>query len=80
MLYIIGGLIILLFICAKLDMSFLGCLFFIIIAFILWRIGILGFILRIVFKVIRWIFIRIVYYYDKFFGNNDVTALIHILN
>lgn len=73
---IIGGLILLLVFCAKFDMSFLGCLGILVIGVLLWRIGILGFILRLIFKVIRWIFIRVIYYYEKFFGSEETIQLI----
>lgn len=70
LLYIIGG-IILFFIFARLGSGGIGCFFLLILAFVLWRIGVLSFILRIVWKVAEWIIVRIAAYYYKFFGAEE---------
>ncbi|WP_108671376.1 hypothetical protein [Peribacillus acanthi] len=69
MLYIIGAIIILLAGLIIAGEEGLGCAFFLIVGFILWRVGLLGIILRVlmwagrlIFNVVKWILARIVYY------------------
>lgn len=74
MLYIIGGIILFIILAVIGGEGGIGCFFFLLITFVLWRIGILGFIINIVLRVLRWIGVRLVYYYEKFFGADEGVA------
>jgi hypothetical protein len=73
MLYIIGGIILFL-IFARFGSDGIGCFFFLVLTFLLWRIGILPFIFRIIARIFQWIAVRVVYYYHKFFGEEEVVS------
>lgn len=78
MLYIICGIILLL-ILARFGKEGVGCFFFIILMGILWRLGVLSLITGFLGSIFRWILVRIIYYYDKFFGGDDSLASISTL-
>ncbi|MCU7756674.1 hypothetical protein PDQ36_30635 [Bacillus cereus] len=75
MLYIICGIILFL-IFARFGSEGIGCFFFLVISFLLWRIGGLSIIIRIILKIGGWILARIAYYYYKFFGDDASTGFI----
>ncbi|KHF31916.1 hypothetical protein CM49_05840 [Paenibacillus sp. P1XP2] len=75
MLYIICGIILLL-ILARFGKEGIGCFFLIVLAAILWRLGVLSFITGFLGRIFRWIFVRIIYYYDKLFGGDESLASI----
>lgn len=86
MLYIIAAIVLLLLGAIIGGEQGCGCVLFFIIAFILWRIGVLGLILRLVmwvtrglFSVLKWIFIRIVYYSMRIWEFFDEHVLDFIL-
>lgn len=71
MFYIIVGLVLLIIFAIFGGMEGIGCFFFLLIGLILWRIGLLGFVVSTVIKVVRWIILRIFIYYQKYFGTEE---------
>lgn len=74
MLYIIIGGIILFLIFARFGTEGIGCFLFLILAFVLWRIGLLPFLIRMLGSILRWIVQRIVILYYKIFGEEEGTT------
>ena len=72
MLYVIIGIIILAIVLGLTGPMGCGCFVFLVGGgFILWRIGLLGFVIRMISGFVRWLIRKIVYYYYKFFGEES---------
>lgn len=72
MLYVIIGIIILAIVLRLTGPMGCGCFVFLVGGgFILWRIGLLGFVIRMISGFLRWLIRKIVYYYYKFFGEES---------
>jgi len=69
--YIIIGLVLLILFAIFGGLEGIGCFFFLLIGLILWRIGLLGFVISTIIKVARWIIVRIFIYYQKYFGTEE---------
>lgn len=75
MFYIIGGIILFL-IFARFGSGGIGCFFLLVISGTLWKIGVLPYIIRIMFKVGQWILVRTIYYINKFIGEDPSAGFI----
>jgi hypothetical protein len=82
MLYIVGAVILLIIGAMIGGESGVGCVFFLLIAAVLWRVGVLGFIIRIlmwagriVLNILKWVFQKVVYYGYKIYDLFDDKAM-----
>jgi len=72
-LYIIGAIILLL-VFARLGSQGLGCLFILIVGFVLWRLGVLSFIFRIISSIFKAIMKQLAKLYYRIGGDEDTAT------